>query len=120
MIINQEPRYSEFKYVLAVLIGYALAIVITSALSCGPFNPTPPVDPEAGTAEDCDAACVNLALLQCPGWEGSPGADEEYGTEDDVSCVEVCEDLLEEPSMTLYPLCTSKATSCEQVDLCFD
>ncbi|MCP4674321.1 MAG: hypothetical protein GY854_02145 [Deltaproteobacteria bacterium] len=94
--------------------------VVPLVLRCSPLVPEPPVDPDAGTAEDCDAACANLARLQCPGWEGSSGADEQYGTEDDISCVEVCEELLEEPTMTLYPLCTSKATSCEQVEKCFD
>ncbi|MCP4601173.1 MAG: hypothetical protein GY847_11730 [Proteobacteria bacterium] len=94
--------------------------VVPIILRCSPLFPGPPVDPDAGTAEDCDVACANLARLKCPGWEGSPGADERYGTEDDISCVEVCEELLEEPTMTLYPRCTSKASSCEQFDKCFE
>ena len=85
-------------------------------------HPKPdPVPAEAGTSDDCASACENLKALGCPGWEGSPGTDSEYGTRDDVSCEGVCIELLEsDPNMTLFPLCTSKATTCAEIDLCFE
>ncbi len=94
-------------------------ILVPLALQCAPIEPHPPNDPDAGTVEHCPAACENLAYLQCPGWEGSPGADEVYGTEDDVPCLEVCEDFVEFSNMTLYPLCTAKSMSCDDVLECF-
>ncbi len=94
-------------------------ILVPFLLRCAPIEPGPPHDPEAGSVDDCPAACDNLAVMQCPGWEGSPGPDEVYGTEDDVPCLEVCEDFVEFSNMTLYPACTAKATSCEEALECF-
>lgn len=111
---------------LTILLGIVamllfIALLVMTCPSCGPYTPTPPVDPEAGTPEDCPAACANLEELQCPGWEGAPGPDGEYGTEDDTSCTEVCITLMEsDPSMTLFPVCTARAASCEEVDTCFE
>jgi hypothetical protein len=62
-----------------------------------------------------------MAEMKCPGWEGSPGPDEVFGTEDDIPCVEVCIGIVEaDPTTTLFPLCTAKAESCDEVDECFD
>lgn len=100
-----------------------IIIFFVFLFSCGPFNPSPgpPVNPEAGTVEDCGDACNRLEELQCPGWEGSPGTDEEFGTPDDVDCMTVCEDLMENnETLTLYPKCTSEAESCEEVEQCFE
>lgn len=80
----------------------------------------PPVPPDAGTIEDCQDACDNLQRLQCPGWQGSPGPDEIFGTADDMSCVAVCEDIVADPAMTLFQLCTAAANSCDEVEACFD
>jgi hypothetical protein len=101
------------------LIGLLIYLLVQT-LGCKPL-PGPARDDEAGTPEDCPAACARLEELQCPGWQGSPGQDSETGTPDDISCTEVCTELLESDiTMTLFPVCTANAATCAEIDRCFE
>jgi hypothetical protein len=75
---------------------------------------------DAGSPDDCSAACDNLSELGCEGAEGSPGPDEEFGTADDVACAEVCRSVMEEGEVTMHPSCVAAATSCDEADACFN
>ena len=94
----------------------ALFLLLFSTPQCQikPHN-----DVESGTPDDCAAACENLARLGCPGAQGSPGKDETFGTEDDVPCVEVCEEIMRTPPVSIHPNCVAAAKSCDAVERCF-
>ncbi len=109
--------------VTALMIGCLVWFSGAIIGGCGGsfIPPGPPVPPDAGTVDDCDDACDNLAWLSCPGWEGSPGPDEVFGTIDDVSCAEVCRVIVGgDSTATLHQVCTAAAATCEAVDQCFD
>jgi hypothetical protein len=90
-------------------------LLIACLVGCGPYAPPP----EDGTKDDCAEACANMISLGCEGANGSPGADQTYGTEDDLSCERVCLVYMEPPS-TMHPACVAQASSCEEVDQCFE
>jgi hypothetical protein len=97
--------------------------VVLMAVKCEKQIPLPiptPVNPDDGTADDCPAACENLVRLGCDGAGGSPGLDEAFGTMDDVPCAEVCAYIMNTPPATVRPKCVSKASSCKEVDACFE
>jgi hypothetical protein len=105
--------------IMAAVVDFLLCLLI---FGCVPVPvPGPPVDPEGGTEDDCPAACANLQDLKCPGWRGSPGPDGVFDTEDDISCVDVCVyTMTVDETMTLFPLCTAQAETCEEVEECFE
>ena len=106
-------RWKEFMLVAIAVAGLNLLI------GCPMSPPLPPLNPSAGTADDCKPACENLARLSCPGHEGSPGADSIFGTPDDVNCERACRDIVEaDPFGTLYQLCVIDAPSCSEADRC--
>lgn len=111
---------------LLLLIGICVVMIMLAISGCGPVFPVPPtpgpVEPaDGGTADDCAAACANLARLYCPGWRGSPGPDEIIGTPDDVPCEQACRDIVTaDPTVTLFQRCTAQAKSCAEVEACFD
>lgn len=108
--------------VTEVMRGIFLFVVLFS-LSCNDLvipPLVPPVPPNSGDESDCQPACDNLFELSCPGWKGSPGVDEKFDTEDDVPCVDVCKNVVSEPTGTLFPKCTATASSCEEVEACFE
>jgi hypothetical protein len=86
-----------------------------------PDDPKPDDPPPVATEEDCKAACDNLKQMKCPGWDGTPGKDEIQGTADDVPCWKACINIMSvgHPADLKLP-CTIKATSCEEVESCFD
>ncbi len=109
-----------------LLMFVTFSILLASVLfvwGCGvikPIPPGPPVSPDAGTVDDCAAACDNLARMECPGWQGSPGSDEVFGTDDDVSCEVVCRTIVGgDPTATLHQRCTADSKSCDDVERCF-
>lgn len=72
-----------------------------------------------GPRDTCEGACSNLERLRCGGWDGSPGIDDIWGTEDDIGCVEICDDLNQDPFFEMKMECTTKALTCNQVDDCW-
>jgi hypothetical protein len=91
-------------------------LVLFLLMGCGGVRPNPIPDSDP---DDCLAACQNLERLKCPGYEGSPGPDEQYGTADDESCELICKSIVKEPGFSVFPSCTAKAQSCDEVDACF-
>lgn len=130
MMLRRRRSRNELDFWLAiialVLAGFAIWMFVAMVWSgCGPVFPVldppgPPEPEDAGTIDDCGPACKNLERLQCPGWRGSPGADEIWGTADDYSCETACRNIMyQDPTATLYPICTAQAESCEAVEWCF-
>jgi len=126
--MNENP-WDEFiktivVTVIAAFIMFLIGMAGLAVAGCGAIKPIPPAPPapsDAGTVDDCAAACANLARMECPGWQGSPGTDEMFGTEDDVSCEVVCRTIVGgDPTATLHQRCTADSKSCDDVERCFD
>jgi hypothetical protein len=81
-----------------------LLIILLALTACKPG--APPSHPFTGEPT-CESACANLRALLCEAGEPSDG----------VSCVELCEDMVDAGAP--YPLrCVTEASSCAMADTC--
>lgn len=95
------------KSVTIASVCAALALAQLAA-HCEHDRPRP-VQPDAGTPADCDAACKHLRALKCP--EGEPTAK-------GASCEDVCNNAENSQTITLSPVCVVKIKTCDEVDSC--
>lgn len=75
-----------------------------------PLNPDlPSKRPEAGSHDDCTAACAHLAELGCEEARPTPAG---------ATCVQVCDNVEQSGATTLDVACVERAPTCEAVDEC--
>ena len=74
--------------------------------------------PEAGSPQDCAAACTHLRALGCP--EGKPtlGADGKPDTGDESTCEQTCIDVESSGYTSLNPLCVEHINACSDLPSC--
>lgn len=94
--------------------GLTIAAGFAALMLCAGHCDTPPADVrpkpvEAGTPEDCAAACAHMAQLGC---------EEAKPTPKGATCEDVCNNVESSGTITLSPACVVKITKCEEIDSC--
>lgn len=92
------------------LIAMSAVVLMVSVTVCRPTNAPATLDaPDGLAATNCQAACERMAALGCP--EAKP-------TTAGLSCVQVCEDVLDAAFIPIQPTCIAGAQSIDAVRAC--
>lgn len=96
----------------------ALISCMNAPVGCAaPPGPSPGM-PEAGSPEDCAAACVHLRALSCPEGNTTLGADGKPDSGDESTCEQTCIDVEASGYTSLNPRCVEQIATCADLVSC--